>query len=258
MKVFPSHMVIGDAHAKPGVNNERFTWAGNMAVVRRPDVIIDMGDWADMESLCSYDKGHKAFEGRRYTKDVEAARDARAKFLAPIKEHNRRYPKDKYNPRMIALGGNHCEGRILRAMELQPELDGLISVGDLGAAEFGWEYVPFLHPITVDGVTYAHYFISGVMGKPIGGKYPARSLVNAMHQSVTAAHSHVFDFDLQTCADGRKLCGLVAGCFFEHRERYAGRANGLWWRGIVMCNHVNNGFYDLEQVRVQEVKRLYS
>ena len=43
-----THLVIGDSHAKPGINNDRYTWAGRLAVDLKPDVIIDIGDWADM------------------------------------------------------------------------------------------------------------------------------------------------------------------------------------------------------------------
>ena len=249
-----THMVIGDAHAKPGVSNDRFEWLGHMAVDQRPDVIVDMGDWADMESLCSYDKGHKSFEGRRYQKDVAAARDARERFAAPIAEYNRRYPKDAYKPRLIALGGNHDQGRIERVCQLQPEFDGVISVTDLGAEEYGWEWHNFLEPVSIDGVNYVHYSISGVKALPIG---TAAFLLSKRHVSMTTAHSHLFDYAVQTCGDGRKIAGLIAGCYFEHQERYAGRANGLWWRGVVMCHDVKDGFYDLEQVRIQRIKKVY-
>ena len=250
-----SHLIIGDAHAKPGISNERFEWLGHLAVDRRPDVIIDMGDWADMESLCSYDVGKKSFEGRRYIKDIKAATDARERFEAPIKDHNQRYPRDLYTPRKIALGGNHDQGRIDRVCELHPELDGVISVNDFNYATYGWEYQPFLKSITVHGITYNHYFPSGVKGLPVGN---ARLLLAKKHQSVVQAHSHLFDFAMETCADGRKIIAMIAGCFFLHEERYAGQSNGLWWRGAILANEINNGFYDPELLRIQTIKKIYS
>ena len=80
-----THLVIGDAHAKPGVSNDRFEWLGKLVIRVRPDVVINMGDWADMASLCLYDKGKRSYEGRRYLEDIEAAN---------IRIEGMRYPED--------------------------------------------------------------------------------------------------------------------------------------------------------------------
>jgi len=252
------HLVIPDSHVKPGQNLRRYAWAAQWAVDQRADVIIDMGDWADMPSLSSYDKGKKSFEGRRYSKDVQAARDARETFNNIIKDHNRKYPKDQYTPRKVALGGNHCEGRIRRVIEDEPMLDGVIHWRDLGAEDYGWEYVPFQQAIGINGIQYCHYFPSGVMNRPIGGIHPAASLLQKLFVSCTAGHNHTRDFSERTRADGRKICGLMSGCFFEHNEGYAGAAQQLWWRGLVMCNDVNQGFYDPEFKRITTLQKEYS
>jgi hypothetical protein len=41
---------------------------------------------ADMPSLCTYDKGTKGFEGRRYKQDVNVTLDAQERMFAPIKK----------------------------------------------------------------------------------------------------------------------------------------------------------------------------
>ena len=50
------HLVIPDSHAMPTHNNDRYEWLGKFIFDIRPDVVIDIGDSADMESLCSWDK----------------------------------------------------------------------------------------------------------------------------------------------------------------------------------------------------------
>ena len=55
---------------------------------KQPEKIICIGDFADMSSLSSYDRGTKSFEGRRYVKDIEAAKEAMGRFLQPIREYN--------------------------------------------------------------------------------------------------------------------------------------------------------------------------
>jgi hypothetical protein len=253
-----THLVIGDAHAKPGVSNERFSMLGEWVVKHRPDVIIDMGDWADMPSLSSYDKGKRSFEGRRYTRDIEAARDARAAFNRPIDNFNqqqRRNGKRLYRPRKVALGGNHDEGRINRATNSTPELHGTISVADLGYAEYGWEYVPFLVPVCIDGVTYSHYFTSGVKGKAISGEHPATSLLTKKFRSCTSGHLHLRDFAERTTVGGRKILGLFTGCFFDHHEEWAGDANELYWRGVILCKDVVDGYYNPNFIDFDELRR---
>ena len=105
-------LVIGDAHAKPGVSNRRFDWLGKFIADTKPDVVVDIGDWADMESLSSYDKGKRSFEGRRYKRDVEAAIDARERVNYGMRGMSRR-------PTLVALTGNHTE-RIARAAQSNP------------------------------------------------------------------------------------------------------------------------------------------
>ena len=87
-------VVIPDAHARPGVPNDRFTWLGEYLLDLRlsnPEAsikVIDLGDWEDMPSLSSYDIGKKSYEGRRYLADVAAGIDARKRVNQPIDEYN--------------------------------------------------------------------------------------------------------------------------------------------------------------------------
>lgn len=224
------HLVIGDAHAKPGVDNERFEWLGKFALDRRPDVIVDIGDWHDMPSLSSYDKGRKSFEGRRYTQDITAGLDARRRFEVPIEAYNitqRRNGKRQYRPEKHSTLGNH-EYRIVRATECSPELFGTLTLDALGHAEYGWKKHDYTEVVSIDGINYSHFFSSGVLGRPIGGEHPAASLLKKQFASCVAGHSHIRDFSERTTADHSRICGLVAGCFFEHWEDYAGPANHMW------------------------------
>src|SRR5574340_372298 len=120
-----THLVIPDTQVKEGVPTEHLEWIGKYAAEKKPDVIVCLGDFADMPSLSSYDKGKKSFEGRRYTKDIEAAKEAMTKLLTPIKDEivKLRAGKRKYwTPRLVMLLGNH-EHRINRAVEDDPKLE---------------------------------------------------------------------------------------------------------------------------------------
>src|SRR5437868_3592556 len=50
-------MVLPDVQAKPGVDFSFLSRIGQYALDKRPEVIVCIGDFADMPSLSSYDKG---------------------------------------------------------------------------------------------------------------------------------------------------------------------------------------------------------
>ena len=248
------HMIIGDAHSKPGTNNTRFDLAGQLAVEHKPDAIIDIGDWFDMPSLSSYDVGKKTFEGRRFNKDLEVGHAAYERFDAPIAAYNsRRKPADQYHPRKYRLGGNHSEGRLSRVINDHAELDGVLTHAMFD--HDGWQSVPYLEPININGIMYAHYFISGIMGRAISGEHPATSLLNKMHVSCIAGHSHLWDYSERVRADGRRICAMVAGCYFEHYEGYAGQANKMWWRGISFANNIVAGSFDPGRISLTAMRK---
>ena len=79
------HIVIPDVQTKADVPNHHLEWVGNYLVEKKPDVVVCIGDFADMPSLSSYDRGKRAAENQRYQYDIEAARDAMEKTF-PAKE----------------------------------------------------------------------------------------------------------------------------------------------------------------------------
>jgi hypothetical protein len=55
------HVVIPDIQAKPGHSFRYLERIGEYIVEKKPDVIVCIGDFADMPSLSSYDVGTKSF-----------------------------------------------------------------------------------------------------------------------------------------------------------------------------------------------------
>jgi hypothetical protein len=242
-----THLVIGDPHCNPKASNDRFLWAGKLARDLKPDTIICMGDFSSLDSLSSYDKGKKSFEGRRYKKVIDHAHDALEKFNKGL--NGRR-------SRKVMLLGNH-EDRIDRIVDETPELDGTISTKDLKFKEFGWEVIAYQEPVAIDGVHYCHNYPTGIMGKPISGDNIARSLLLKNKVSSTVGHCHLFDYSMCTIPSGRKVLGLSAGCYLHHKEDYARNTQRLWWSGLIVKRNVRQGEYDIETVEYNTVKRRY-
>lgn len=255
----PNHLVIPDVHVQPGISNDRLELAGRLALERRPEIIVCLGDFVDMESLCSYDRGKRSFEGRRYQLDCDASRNALHRFESPFKEYNvrqKRNGKAQYRPRKVMLLGNH-ENRISRATEDRAELDGTMGIDDLGFREYGWEVVPYLQPIEIDGIFYCHYFVSGVKGEAISGLNVASNILSRTMSSSCAGHIHVFDYAVRTDPSGRQIMALVPGCYFEHKMQYAEHTEHMWWRGLAWLENVHAGAFDLETISLERLKKKY-
>lgn len=249
------HFVIPDGQVKDGVPNNHWRWAGEYCAEKKPDVIINIGDFADMPSLSSYDKGKKAFEGRRYAKDIKAARVAMDLFLAPIRREQQRLKKLKkaWNPRMILTLGNH-EDRITRAINDDPKLEGLIGIKDLPYE--GWEVFDYLLPVVVDGIAYCHFFTSGVMGRPVAS---ARALTTKKHCSCIMGHVQRKEIDIQYTGDGKRITSIFAGAFYQHDEDYLNPQGNQHWRGCWML-HLNNnvpGEYDELPINMEYFRHKY-
>ena len=134
-----THAVIPDCQVKPGISLDYLKRIGLYLAEKKPDVIVQIGDFADMPSLNSYDVGKKTFEERRYCEDIRASQDAMARLLRPINKEQQRLRKNKktvWSPEMYLTLGNH-ENRIERAVNNDPKLDGTLGVHDLGYAGYG-------------------------------------------------------------------------------------------------------------------------
>jgi len=234
-------IVLPDVQAKDGVDFSFLTSIGNFILKEKPDCVVCIGDFSDMESLSSYDVGKKSFEGRSYQKDVQAAREAIDALLTPLYEFNAKAKKNKdkqYKPRMVLTLGNH-EQRILTAINNDRKLDGLISIDDLPYEN--WEVYPFLDVVTIEGVAFSHYFTSGPMGRPIG---TAQQMLNKLHMSAFAGHQQGRQVAYGKTADGKPLTAIICGSCYEHDEAYMGAQGNNHFRGLYVLNDVKDGSFN--------------
>jgi len=234
-------IVLPDVQAKDGVDFSFLTSIGNFILKEKPDCVVCIGDFSDMESLSSYDVGKKSFEGRSYQKDIWAAREAMDALLTPLYEFNAKAKKNKdkqYKPRMVLTLGNH-EQRILTAINNDRKLDGLISIDDLPYQD--WEVYPFLDVVTIEGVAFSHYFTSGPMGRPIG---TAQQMLNKLHMSAFAGHQQGRQVAYGKTADGKPLTAIICGSCYQHDEAYMGAQGNNHFRGLYVLNDVKDGSFN--------------
>lgn len=239
--------VIPDVQAKPGQRYPHLAACGRYIAEKRPDVIVCLGDFADMPSLSSYDRGRREFEGRRYVRDIAAAHAAMDTLLTPLAR------VAGYRPRLVMCLGNH-ENRITRATSAQPELDGLISPADLEYEKFGWQVHPFLKVVVINGIAFAHYLVSGVMGRPIT---TAGALLAKRHQSVVVGHQQGLQIATAVRADGKLLHGVICGSCYLHDEEYLGPQGNSHFRGMVFLNDARRGTFDIMPLSLKYLMRRF-
>lgn len=248
--------ILPDCQVKQGVDLSYLKWVGSYLAEKKPDVIVQIGDFADMPSLSSYDVGKKSFEGRTYKADIEAAKEGMTLLMAPIKEEQLRLKRNKdkqWNPRLVLTLGNH-EERIDRAINLDRKLEGLISTDDLGYKEFGWEVYPFLEVVVIEGIAFSHYFTTGVMGRPVTS---AAQLLNKKHMSAVMGHVQDRQIAYGMRADGKQMTGLFCGICYTHNEDYLGVQGNNSWRGLWLLHEVIEGSFDELPVSLSYLKRTY-
>lgn len=249
-----THLILPDSHSHPEHSNERADWVGKLMVDLKPDVFVNIGDQWDLSSLSGYDKGKASFYGRAYRKDLESGLEFSERLWAPIRRAKKKQPLSIY------IEGNH-EERQRRLLEYHPELEGTVSFKDFQLDQYYDEIVRYKGQtpgtIEIDGITYAHYFITGISGRGVSGEHAAYTLLTKNFKSCTQGHSHTFDYCVRTDGAGRRIHGLVCGVYQDYDSDWAGEMNKLWSRGVVIKRAVHNGDYDLEWVSLERLKKEY-
>ena len=253
-----THLIIPDSHAHPDHKNTRADWLGKLIYDIKPDVLVHIGDAADMASLSSYDKGKASFHGRNYASDIESHLDFQERMWYPITKAK------KKKPRTVFIEGNH-EHRIKRLLEEEPHLSGHkygVSFKDLELNKYYSEVVEYDGAvpgiINVDGIDYSHYFASGISGRPLQSIHHAFDLTKKRFTSSTCGHSHLFDYSISKDSSGRERMGLVVGCFQDYKPLWAGGVASYWQSGVVIKRGVEGGRYDLQHISIGRLQNMYA
>ena len=250
-----TYIVIPDQHAHDEHDNNRADWAGKLIRDIKPDVVVNMGDAIDLPSLSSYDKGKRSFHGRSYKKDLDAHLDFQERLWAPMKRQKKKMPA------RYVLEGNH-EHRVERALDLSPELVETLGFKDFRFDDYYDQVVRYEGGtpgiLDLDGILFAHYFITGVSGKPISSEHPAHAHLMKNGCSSVAAHTHLFDYTTRTNIQGKTINAIVAGCYQDYINDWSGNIGKLWRSGIVILRNVEAGDFDLQWVGIDSLKREYA
>lgn len=243
-------LVVPDAHISPKQDLSRFISLGKLANHRKPDNIVFMGDFLNMDSLSSWDIGKEASHGKKYKEDIKAGIEAIKLFTRQL--------DNSYKPNLVFLGGNHSQGRIEKYIESHPMLrDHMNLEEDLRLKEFGFTYIPYKKFYEIEGTLFTHAIMNAA-NSPISSKNIAPLISSLVAKSIVVGHHHrlvqenYFRFGAN---DIQQI--LVSGLFSSETESYAEDAANAYWRGCCLLTHWKYGRFDVEQISIERLRELY-
>jgi hypothetical protein len=249
-------LLIPDVHAKEGDKLERLdAMAGWLKERKLPlTKIVQIGDLWCLPSLCLHDKDRPEWFERKLDEDLEAGFRALDKIVTIAEDH------DLLQSDITITLGNHedrydkfmASDNRLRSSPFPKTLKTLIRRRH--------KYLPvfdFLTPYTFAGITFQHYFTSGVMGRAQGGENLAPNLLRNQLTTVVCGHAHVYSYAERTAATGHKVQALCAGCLTDASSppTYARGTAHLWRNGFSILHVTAPGNFDLEFVSLERIMR---
>lgn len=262
-----------DAHDTPETHQERFHLLGSLIVDKRPDVIVQGGDFLSLESLSHWDRDkRKLMEGRRYQADIHSANVAIDIMTIPLwsLQGQQRKNKEKlYRPDLVWMEGNH-EAWLDQYICMHPELEGAVDLkSDLSIPYELFRNVKWV-PWIGDSAADSTVFIGGVgfthvprsRTGAISSKYLCtRTLAETYDCSIVFGHTHRFQVDTVNRV-GRNgdstYMALNAGGFFQAVPEYAKGNNNDYWQGCVMIETNGGSLFDYETFSLTKLYRMYT
>lgn len=247
-------LLIPDLHAKPGDKFLRLQKLRTFLRNRRPHLskIIQIGDLWDFPSLCTHDKDLPEWNTRSFKADLASGFKAldlicdigidwgltSADIVITEGNHENRYHKWMQSDNRL-LSSNWSPTMAAQVEKEYPAVN----------------YIPFQTPYHYSGISFCHYFVSGVMNRAHSGERPALSMLRTHHCSTVAGHKHTLDFAEHTRPDASKLFAFVCGSFVNPSDpfSFAGAARHLWWTGCHLLHIYRPGEYDVESISLDRM-----
>ena len=257
----PSILAIGDCHVGLDKSLDRFDLVSNLIWDRKPDYIVIMGDFMDMDCLSRWDKDKRQkMEGRRYYKEIAQGNEALDRLFRSVMEGKtkaRRSKRKSYFPGIIYLEGNH-EERLRRYLEYDPTFEGHVTIPkDMCLKDRGILWVPYREYYYINDIGFTHIPHNKI--KPISGiDVTTKAMKECTTKSVVFGHTH------ELAMSNRHVEGmphlqqsLNVGCFIDRRFDYTRGKVTNYWRGVILMYAWKPGRFDINTFSLGELERVY-
>jgi predicted phosphodiesterase len=226
-------IILGDEHLDATeVEHPSYSLVKKFIKSQKPDFIVKLGDWLDMNYLSSFDRDNlKHLEGRRLVSDFDLGkRDL--DFL------------QRNSKEVILLQGNHDE-RVDRLVSADPRWEGFVEypkVFDL--KERGIKYFPLLkQPFRRGKLNFIHGYWAGL--------YPARKHLDVYLGNVVMGHVHRFQTFSRVVPnfDTEVQCWTL-GCLSDVQPDYLKGQPMGWQHGFAIVYLKNDGSFQLYPINI--------
>lgn len=217
-------IVIGDAHDDPTIpDKSRFEWAGKYAADAKADVVLSIGDFLNLNSLCFH------------IPDENYSGKAKPTFLADIASGKLAFDAlnsglGNWNPEKHITVGNH-ENRLYRMEDQTPSAAGMYhALYDELLTNSGFTYSAYGDTTLYGGVGFTHIPL-GIMGRPSSARH-LNGLGNDSVRDLVFGHRHRATAQPFPKIGGITVTLVDAGCFlpwgYKKMESFAEHTPGEW------------------------------
>lgn len=229
-------LIMTDAHLRHDEEpHQSYRLVKRFAKDWRPDIVVDLGDWLDLNYLSSFDKEKlRHLESRRLRGDYDLA-------------HRELDYWQGITPRLIKLEGNHDE-RIERWIDAVPALEGVIDYDvefDFAGRGIAWHRYRDGQPIKLGKLNMMHGYYHG--------KYPVAKTLDVYMGNVVFGDVHrfqTFSRGVPNYAD--EIQAWSIGCLCGLQPEYAkGRPMG-WQNGFAVMYLHDSGNFNLYPINIIE------
>jgi len=221
---------IGDYHDCPGQDKSRIKWFARYIADTNPDLVVQIGDFADWNSLSKHEKpGTIGYADKpAFVDDLESAEEALSLFRKTLKD----------GPPCHITYGNH-EERLERWDNDQPESKGLSFADrrDVLFKNYGWKSYAYGQWLFVNGVGFVHV-PHNLMGREYGGK-TVNTIGNDAVFSIVFGHSHrKAEISVPKIGPAKSIEVLNLGTAMPNGlvKYYAGKSMTGWAYGVWMLS----------------------
>lgn len=241
-------LAIGDHHDKPGRDKKRATWIGRLAAEIRPDAIIQIGDWASLDSLSQHEAAGSQpdIERPSYVDELDSLAESLAAF-------HRDFPIGTC-PTFITLGNHEYRAHRLAINSPKASADTGLRLEQV-FAQFRWVTHPYGEFLTIAGVDWVH-IPKTVMGKDFGGVQVERTLANKAIRSLVVGHTHRASvFTDPKVGQLRSIKVVNLGTSMPHGmiERYTGLSMSGWDYGVCVLRIQNGQILSVKHIDMLEL-----
>lgn len=247
---------IPDAHDSPALpDKSRFKWFGMLAADIRPDVIVNIGDEADFDSI-SFHVRNDTQAGRlkpSFMADIESLNRAKEAMEEPIAKCS------DYKPVKKKTRGNH-ENRIWRHEDLNPEIAGMMQVEYHAVmSKYGWEEAAYGDFVNIAGVDFVHIPLTKML-KPRGGDNASTIMARKTVRDTVVGHTHNAQQRCET-KDGydERVRVFETGTALPqgHVQKYAEHGASGWWWGVNLFTIINGRIEGWQAIPMFELQQRY-